>query len=110
MSRAQAFRYGHAPVRVRVRGGELVWFVRDVAAALGLRLPPGPLLPESLNSLPGMATAEQVWTLLRAAGCGARDAFRAWMTEVSAQLLARPIPQPARSARPYPAIRRVHAV
>lgn len=100
MTRSRVFYYAHAPVRVRVRGGEPVWFSRDVAAALSVRLAAGPVLPESPNSLPGLATAEQVWTLVRQAGCGAPDAFRAWMTEVSAQLTARPTRQPAPAPRP----------
>lgn len=106
----RVFRYRHAPVRVRVRGGEPVWFTRDLAAALGVRCPSGPQLPESVNSLPGMATAAQVWTVAERAGWGAPDTFRAWMTEVSSLILTRPAPQPARSARPItpvPAPRRV---
>ncbi|MFD3815186.1 hypothetical protein ACFWRZ_08970 [Streptomyces rubiginosohelvolus] len=108
----RTFHFEHAPVRARVRGGEPVWFVRDVAAALGLRLPAAPLLPESPNSLPGIATAEQVWTLVRGAGCGAApDAFRAWMERVSAQLAAAPARQPAPVPRPrhLTPVRRTHA-
>ncbi|WP_030372412.1 BRO-N domain-containing protein [Streptomyces rimosus] len=106
----RVFHYDAAPVRVRVRGGEPVWFTRDLAAALGVRFPPGPLLPASENSLPGMATAAQVWTVVERAGCGAPDAFRAWMTEVSTRILARPVPTPASVARPaHPAsLRRTH--
>ncbi|MGA5411632.1 hypothetical protein ACPCSC_30795 [Streptomyces lavendulocolor] len=96
------FRYDQAPVRVRVRGGEPVWFTRDLAAALGVRFPPGPLLPASPNALLGIATAAQVWAVLEAAGCGAPDAFRAWMADVSAQMLARGARPPAGSPRPRP--------
>ncbi|MFD9248310.1 BRO-N domain-containing protein [Streptomyces bottropensis] len=102
MTGTRVFRYDHAPVRVRVRGGEPVWFARDLSAALGVRFPPGPLVPDSPNALLGIATAAQVWTVVEQAGCGAPDAFRDWMTEVSAQILARPAPQPARGARPLP--------
>ncbi|MGW7090021.1 hypothetical protein ACWGH2_41930 [Streptomyces sp. NPDC054871] len=95
----RVFLYDGCKVRTRMRGGELVWFTRDVAAALAVRFPAGPVLPESANSLPGIATAEQVWTLVRRAGCGAPDVFRAWMAEVGEQLAAQPSP-------PVPAPRR----
>ncbi|MFI5859304.1 hypothetical protein [Streptomyces parvulus] len=98
----RVFHYDHGPVRVRVRGGEPVWFVRDVAAALGVRFPPGPLLPASPNALLGMATAAQVWPLVERAGCRAPEAFRAWMTDVSTRVLAAPAPQPARVPQPRP--------
>ncbi|MEU0857482.1 hypothetical protein ABZ352_18865 [Streptomyces griseofuscus] len=100
MTLTRVFHYDTAPVRVRVRGGEPVWFTRDLAAALGVRFPPGPLFPTSANSLPGMATAAQVWTVAGRAGCGAPDAFRAWMAEVSTLMLARTPPVPAQDARP----------
>jgi hypothetical protein len=96
------FHYQHAPVRVRVYGGEPVWFARDLAAAVGLRLPSGPL-PAAPHAPPGVATAAQVWTVVQRAGCGAPDGLRAWMTEVSAQLAARLPSQPARGARTHPA-------
>ncbi|MET9528189.1 hypothetical protein [Streptomyces coeruleorubidus] len=102
MNGTRVFRYDHAPVRVRVRGGEPVWFSRDLAAALGVRFPPGPLLPASPNALLGIATAAQVWAALETAGCRTPDGFRAWMTDVSTQMLARPAPQPARGARALP--------
>lgn len=98
--RTRVFHYDTAPVRVRVRGGEPVWFTRDLAVALGVRFLAGPLLPASLNSLPGMVTAAQVWTVVEQAGCGAPDGFRSWMTEVSARMLARPTLVPAQGARP----------
>jgi hypothetical protein len=85
-----------------VRGGEPVWFARDLAAALGVRFPPGPLQPASPNALLGIATAAQVWAVLETAGCGVPDRFRAWMTDVSAQMLARGDRQPAGSPRPRP--------
>lgn len=94
--KARVYRFENAPVRVRVRGGEPVWFVRDLAAALGVQFPPGPLLPASPNALPGMATAAQVWPLTEQAGYRAPEAFRAWMTDVSTRVLTAPAPQPAR--------------
>ncbi|MFJ5142983.1 hypothetical protein [Streptomyces sp. NPDC088707] len=100
MNGTRVFLLDHAPVRVRVRGGEPVWFVRDVAAALGVRFPPGPLLPPAPNALLGMATAAQVWPLVEAAGCRAPDAFRAWMTDVSSHILDTPAPQPAQAPPP----------
>ncbi|MFD3422621.1 BRO-N domain-containing protein [Streptomyces decoyicus] len=108
----RVFLYDGFKVRTRVRGGEPVWFTRDVAAALTVRFPAGPVLPESPHSLPGLATADQVWTLVRRAGCGAPDAFRAWMAEVSAQLTARPTRPPAPVPRPrhLPPVRRTPAV
>ncbi|MEU7228856.1 hypothetical protein [Streptomyces chrestomyceticus] len=103
----RVFHYDAAPVRVRVRGGEPVWFTRDLAAALSVRFPPGSLLPASANSLPGLATAAQVWTVVEQTGCGASDAFRAWMTEVSAQILTRPVATPARGSHSaHPALPR----
>ncbi|MFD7764139.1 hypothetical protein [Streptomyces microflavus] len=108
----RTFLYRHAPVRMRVCGGEPVWFIRDVAAALGLRLPTAPLLPESAVSLPGIATAEQVQMFVHRAGWGAEDSFRAWMADVSARLVAQPSsPGPAprpRHLTPVP-IRRTRA-
>lgn len=100
MNGTRAFLLNHAPVRARLRGGEPVWFARDVAAALGVALPYGPLLPESPNSLPGIATAEQVWTLVRRAGCTTPETLQAWLTDVSAQLTARPVRSPAPVPRP----------
>ncbi|MFC8538053.1 hypothetical protein ACFUJY_29635 [Streptomyces sp. NPDC057249] len=104
MNGTRVFHYGHAPVRVRVRGGEPVWFVRDLTAALGTPAPAGPLLPASVNALPGIATAAQVWLLVERAGCRVSDSFRAWMTDVSTRVLTAPAPQPARvpHARPRP--------
>ncbi|MFB8025941.1 MULTISPECIES: hypothetical protein [unclassified Streptomyces] len=96
----RVFLYDGFKVRTRVRGGEPVWFVRDVAAALGVQFPPGPLLPASPNSLLGVATAAQVWPLVERAGCGAPEAFRAWMTDVSTRVLTAPAPQLARVPRP----------
>ncbi|MFJ8301300.1 hypothetical protein ACIQ9R_36115 [Streptomyces sp. NPDC094447] len=94
-SLSRAFRYGTAYVRARVRHGEVVWFTRDVAAALGIhRIPARPLLPASPAALPGMATTAQVWTLVELAGCGAPDAFRAWMANVSTQLAEQPQQRP----------------
>ncbi|NEA53531.1 hypothetical protein G3I60_05020 [Streptomyces sp. SID13666] len=84
------FRYNSNGIRVRVRGGLPVWFVRDVAVALGIRHSAGPLVPASAHSLPGIATTEQVLTLLDAAGCPVDDAFGTWMSEVSAQVTASP--------------------
>lgn len=111
MSLSRVFYYGHAPVRVRVRGGEPVWFSRDIAAALAVRFPAGPVLPESPNSLAGLATAEQVWTLVHRAGCGAPDAFRDWMAEVSAQLTVQSTRPPVPVPRPghLTSVRRTHA-
>ncbi|MGW0757109.1 hypothetical protein ACWD1Y_11575 [Streptomyces sp. NPDC002814] len=100
MNGTRVFHYDHAPVRVRVRGGEPVWFARDLAAALGVRFPPGPLLPASPNALRGIATAAQVWTVLETAGCGTPDSFRAWMADVSARVLAQPARRPAQGSRP----------
>ncbi|MGC4950974.1 hypothetical protein ACLQ2N_32880 [Streptomyces sp. DT224] len=104
MNGTRVFHFEHAPVRVRVRGGEPVWFVRDLAAALGAPAPAGPLLPASASALPGIATTAQVWPLVELAGCRASDAFRAWVTDVSTRVLASPAPQPARvpHARPRP--------
>lgn len=102
MNGTRVFHYEHAPVRMRVRGGEPVWFTRDLAAALGVRFPPGPLLPVSANALLGMATAAQVWELVERAGCRTPDTFRAWMTDVSMRMLAAPAPQPATAPRPRP--------
>ncbi|AWI32630.1 hypothetical protein [Streptomyces tirandamycinicus] len=104
MSRTRVFRYAHTPVRVRVRGGEPVWFTRDLAAALGVPFPPGPLLPASPNGLLGIATAAQVRTVIERAGSGTPNGLRAWMTDVSAQLTApaprQPALAPVRRSRP----------
>ncbi|MBV1940825.1 hypothetical protein KUF83_30285 [Streptomyces sp. BV286] len=99
----RTFPYDYAPVRVRVRvrGGEPVWFARDLAAAIGVPFPPGPLLPESPNALLGMATAPQVWAVVERSGCAVPDSFRAWMTDVSARVTAAtPVTTPAQGPRP----------
>ncbi|MFF0754476.1 hypothetical protein [Streptomyces sp. NPDC004267] len=98
-SLSRVFRFGTTYVRARVRDGEVVWFTRDVAAALGIhRIPHGPLLPVSPAALPGMATTAQVWALAAGAGCAVPGTFRAWMAEASAELAQQPsvrkIPRP----------------
>lgn len=96
--RSRTFHYDAAPVRVRARGGEPVWFTRDLAAALGTWFPSGPLLPASGNALPGMATTAQVWEIVGREDRGVPEAFRAWMAEVSALMLTRPARVPAQGA------------
>lgn len=108
MTLTRVFHYDTAPVRVRVRGGEAVWFTRDLAAAVGVRFPTGPLLPTSVSSLPGMATAAQVWTVIELTGCSEPDALRAWMTEVSVLMFTRHTPVPAQDAGPACRVPRRH--
>ncbi|MGW7196173.1 hypothetical protein [Streptomyces chryseus] len=95
------FRYDNAPVRARLVDGEAAWFLRDVAAATGARLPPRGL--ETL--LPGVATTDQVAEVLQEAGCDV-SALRAWMAEASAQLCARPARRLASVPQPRPAYNR----
>lgn len=105
----RVFHYQHAPVRVRLLDGQPAWFVRDVAAAAGVKLQAGHL--DML--LPGIGTADQVWKAVRAAGCPTLDTFRTWLAEVAAQLLTppqvhaallvprrRPAPDQTNAARP----------
>ncbi len=54
MARISSFLYDSAPIRVRVRGGEIVWFMRDVAAALGIRVSrPARYSPPTRRACPG---------------------------------------------------------
>ncbi|TGB03222.1 hypothetical protein [Streptomyces sp. MZ04] len=93
MPSTRTFYYGHAPVRVRVLDGEVLWFLRDLAAAVGVRLPSGHL--DAV--LPGIGTTRQAWAVALRAGCGAPDAFQTWLDKVAALLLAPPTVRPAPS-------------
>lgn len=80
-------RFDGAHVRARVVGGQVLWFIRDVAAAAGVRLPPGPLPQPSPNGLLGLGSTGQVETVLHAAGYAELDALKAWMSGAE-QLIA----------------------
>ncbi|MFF1713546.1 hypothetical protein [Streptomyces sp. NPDC058268] len=81
-------RFDGAHIRARVVGGQVLWFIRDVAAAAGVRLPPGPLSQPSPNGLLGLGSTSQVETVLHAAGYAELDAFKAWMAQSGKQLTA----------------------
>ncbi|MEW1760406.1 hypothetical protein AB0393_28330 [Streptomyces cyaneofuscatus] len=74
--------YDSAHLRVRVRGEDVVWFVRDVAAALGIRLPltPGSEVP------PVLVTTAELDARLAAAGVCPPRAFTAWAQDLARQL------------------------
>ncbi|MFI0742449.1 hypothetical protein ACH4PU_30885 [Streptomyces sp. NPDC021100] len=103
MRTTHVFHYDHAPVRVRVRHGQPLWFARDLAAALGVPLPPGPLHPQSPTSLPGLATTAQIWAIAESGGRTPEN-FRAWVTEVSAQILPPPAQHSHRPTTPHTAV------
>ncbi|WP_329020499.1 hypothetical protein [Streptomyces sp. NBC_01601] len=68
--------YDSAHLRVRA-GDDVLWFVRDVARALGFRLPltPGAAIPQVL-----MTTAELA-SVMTAAGFVPPTAFTAWAAD-----------------------------
>ncbi|MFG2210552.1 hypothetical protein [Streptomyces sp. NPDC048638] len=74
--------YDSAHLRVRLRDDQLVWFVRDVAGALGFRAPltAGSDIPQVL-----MTTAE-LTTLMTTVGFCPPDAFTTWAAGLDRQL------------------------
>ncbi|MFB8406548.1 hypothetical protein [Streptomyces sp. NPDC055912] len=75
-------RFGSAHLRVRVKDGQVLWFVRDVGSAVSFRPPPtASAVPKVL-----MATAE-LWSLMAASGYQPPVAFSAWAAEVVQQLV-----------------------
>jgi hypothetical protein len=74
--------YDSAHLRVRVRGGDVLWFVRDVAPALGFRLPltPGNAVPQVL------VTTDELCSVMTAAGFCPPAAFTAWATDLAHRL------------------------
>lgn len=77
-----------ARIRARVVDGEALWFLRDVVAAAGVRLPPGPLPSPSPHGLVGLGTTGQVETLLHGVHCPVTDAFMSWAIQAAEQLIA----------------------
>ncbi|MET9779278.1 hypothetical protein ABZ023_34400 [Streptomyces sp. NPDC006367] len=74
--------YESAHLRVRVSGGAVLWFVRDVAAALGFRLPltPGGAAPQVL------VTTAELCTVMAAGGFSPPVAFTAWAAQLPHRL------------------------
>ncbi|MCX4826551.1 hypothetical protein OG883_43725 [Streptomyces sp. NBC_01142] len=74
--------YDCAHLRVRAREGDVLWFVRDVAAALGFRLPltPGAAVPQVL------VTTDELRAVMTAAGFRPPAAFTAWVAELPHRL------------------------
>ncbi|MYX26818.1 hypothetical protein GTY75_09070 [Streptomyces sp. SID8381] len=77
----RVFHYQHAPVRVRLMDGRAVWFLRDLAAATGVRPAPG-----QPTVLPGIATTDEACRILAAAGLGDVAELRAWLDHAAGQL------------------------
>ncbi|MFE0373601.1 BRO-N domain-containing protein [Streptomyces tendae] len=84
--------YDSAHLRVRVRDGEVLWFVRDIARALGFRPPltPGAAGPQVL-----LTTAE-LGSVMAAAGFRPPAAFTGWAAELALRL---PCPESVPSPR-----------
>lgn len=71
-----------AHLRVRASGADVLWFVRDVAAALGFRPPltPGDAAPRAL------VTTEELTSLMAAAGFRPPADFTAWAAQLPHRL------------------------
>ncbi|MFE7485067.1 hypothetical protein [Streptomyces sp. NPDC057552] len=74
--------YDCAHLRVRASGAAVVWFVRDVAAALGFRLPltPSSAAPQVL------VTTEELHVLMAAASFRPPADFTAWAAQLPHRL------------------------
>ncbi|MER0477197.1 hypothetical protein ABR737_02285 [Streptomyces sp. Edi2] len=74
--------YESAHLRVRLRDGHVLWFVRDVARALGFRPPltPGSDVPQVL------VTTAELDALMVAAGFHPPSAFTAWAAHLDRHL------------------------
>lgn len=83
--------YDCAHLRVRASGTDVLWFARDVAAALGFRLPltPGSAAPRVL------VTTEELHSLMAAAGFRPPADFTAWAAQMPHRL-PRPNTTPTR--------------
>lgn len=77
--------YDSAHLRVRVRGGEVLWFVRDLGAALGFA--PLPATGDGLAQV--LVPTAELWPLMAAVGYEPDAQFTAWAEEL-ARSLTRP--------------------
>lgn len=80
--------YDGAHIRARVVGDEALWFIRDVVAAAGVRLLPGPLPQPTPYGLMGLSSTGQVETVLHALGYTGLDAFKEWAKQSGERLTA----------------------
>ena len=80
--RTTTFVYESAHLRVRVCGDDVQWFVRDVALALGFRLPLtlGAAVPQVL------VTTAELSSVMAAAGFCPPPAFTAWAADRARRL------------------------
>ncbi|MFI1312825.1 hypothetical protein ACH4TS_22175 [Streptomyces albidoflavus] len=74
--------YDCAHLRVRASGADVLWFVRDVAAALRFRLP---LTPSSTGPQV-LVTTEELHALMAAAGFRPPADFTAWAAQLPHRL------------------------
>lgn len=80
--------YEFTHIRVRVQGDDVIWFLRDVTGALGLRHRTR-LVAAAPSGRPGLATSAELEAALTVAGSLVPAPFHRWAREQRARLISR---------------------